>query len=219
MPGGSLQCSLNNREKEGKKEGEEGERERVSTILLSSRIWFSTIKKGDIEECFSFHHFAVGNCFPHGALGFDVSPAAVTQATARAVPVQMCYLSVSLLTLWLNRSSCGQRAISALYHTIWHLMESFQKSFLLKKLPSIAGSFEEINIFCDAKECPEKQLSLPTQIQAWHHLCLQYDFHILWTSACLGVTNVCQPGKPPVYFWRSSVSRKWCKAVVRTDKE
>lgn len=215
MPGGYLQCSLNNRGKEGKKE-EEGERERVSSILLSSRIWFSTIKKGDIEECFSFHHFAVGNCFPHGALGFDVSPAAVTQVTARAVPVQMCYLSVSLLTLWLNRSSCGQRAISALYHTIWHLMESFRVLSWKNFLPSIAGSFEEINILCDAKECPEKQLSFPTQIQAWHHLCLQYDFHILWTSACPGATNVCQPGKPLVYFWRPSVSRKWCKSGVRT---
>lgn len=78
---------------------EQGGEERASSILLSCRIWFSAIKKEDIEECFSFHHFAVGNCFPHDALGFDESPAAVTQVTARAVPVQMCYLSVSLLTL------------------------------------------------------------------------------------------------------------------------
>ena len=98
MPDGSLRCSLNNRGKEGKKE-QGGEKESVSNILLSCRIWFSTIKKGDIEECFSFHHFAVGNCFPHGALRFDVSPAAVTQVTARAVPVQMCYLSVSAYTM------------------------------------------------------------------------------------------------------------------------
>lgn len=160
--------------------------------------------------------FCSGNCFPHGALGFDVSPAAVMQATAKAVPVQMCYLSVSLLTLWLNRSSCGQRAISALYHTIWHLMESFRVFSWKSFLPSIAGSFEEINILRDAEECPEKQLSFPTQIQAWHHPCLQYDFHILWISACLGANNVCQPGKPPVYFWRPSVSRKWCKAGGRT---
>lgn len=105
--------------------GGQAGRDSVSSILLSCWIWFSAIKKGDIEECFSFHHFAVGNCFPHSPLGFDVSPAAVTKVTARAVPVQMCYLSVSLLTLWLNRSSCGQRAISALYHTVWNLMESF----------------------------------------------------------------------------------------------
>lgn len=129
-------------EEKGKKGA--GGKERASSILLSCRIWFSAIKKEDIEECFSFHHFAVGNCFPHGALGFDVSPAAVTQVTARAVPVQMCYLSVSLLTLWLNRSSCGQRAISALYHTIWHFMESFRVFSWKNFLSSMAGSFEEI---------------------------------------------------------------------------
>lgn len=89
---------LEQQRKRGKERGG-GDSESVSNILLSCRIWFSAIKKGDIEECFSFHHFEVGNCFPHGALGFDVSPAAVTQVMARAVPVQMCYLSVSLLTL------------------------------------------------------------------------------------------------------------------------
>lgn len=101
MLDGSFRYSLNNRGKEGKKEGGGAgrERESVTSILLSYRIWFSSIEKGDIEECFSFHHFAVGNSFPHGALGFDVSPTAVTQVTARAVPGQMCYLSVSLLTL------------------------------------------------------------------------------------------------------------------------
>ena len=93
-----LQCGLNNRAKEGKKEGGR-DRESVPSIFLSCQIWFSAIKKEDIKECFSFHHFAVGNCFPHGALGFDVSPAALTQVMARAVPVQMCYWSVSLLTL------------------------------------------------------------------------------------------------------------------------
>lgn len=173
---------LEQQRKRGKERGG-GDSESVSNILLSCRIWFSAIKKGDIEECFSFHHFEVGNCFPHGALGFDVSPAAVTQVMARAVPVQMCYLSVSLLTLWLNRSSCGQRAISALYHTVWHLMESFCVFSWKNFLSSMAGSFKEIYILHDAKKCPEKQLSFALEmIQAWQHLGLQYDSHIISLS-------------------------------------
>lgn len=175
MLDGSLRYSLNNRGKEAKKEGGgrgERERESVTSILLSYRIWFSSIEKWDTEECFSFHHFAVGNSFPHGALSFDVSPAAVTQVTARAVPGQMCYLSVSLLTLWLNRSSCGQKAISALYQTIWHLMENSCVFSWKNFLSFMAGSFEEIYILRDAKECPEKELAFPLEIQSWHHLCL-----------------------------------------------
>lgn len=159
---------------EGEKEkGVCVERESVSSILLSCRIWFSAIKKGDIEECFSFHHFAVGNCFPHGALSFDVSPAAVTQVTAKAVPVQMCYLSVSLLTLWLNRSSCGQRAISALYHTVWHFVESFHVFSWKNFLPWLEV-LKKFTFFYDTQKCPKKQLYFPEEIESWQHVSLPH---------------------------------------------
>lgn len=88
--------------------------------------------------------------------------------------------------------------------------------FQLEKLSSMDGSFEEIYILHVAKECPEKQLSFPLEAQAWHHLSIQYDCHILWASACLRATNLCWSGKPPVHFWRPLVLRNWGKAEVRT---
>lgn len=103
----------------------------------------------------------------------QVCPAAVTQVTAKAVPVQMCYLSVSLLTLWLNRSSCGRRAISALYHTVWHFVESF-RVFSWKNFLPWLEVLKKFTFFYDTQKCPKKQLYFPEEIESWQHVSLPH---------------------------------------------
>lgn len=87
------------------------------------------------------------NCFPHSALGFDVSPAALTQVTAGAVPVQMCYLSVSAHTMTKQKQLWPEDHQCFVSHSL--VFNGKFLCFQLEKLYFFHG-FEEIYILHDA---------------------------------------------------------------------